>query len=552
MEEFDSITFELEISSVWYDITPDVKVDPSPEWNMGIMNNTPTSRVGDPEFLRFTLDNSQGNSAGLIGYYTPGHANCRTGWTSGLNVRLSFVYEGERFYKYYGKIMPDGIEVEPGIYGARTVDVTCHGFMAQAASHDFSLPELATNVTIDQAMTLLLTNMPIQPLATDFETGVFTFPTMFDTVRANTKALAEIQKLAMSEFSYIYTKGDKTGGQTLVVENRNTRTTASLLAIPKAEEEAGFLLKAGSATDYILKAGSATDKIILNLTEDINFEGKALVGGMDMAFGKNLTNRVFARTYPRKVDAAATTVLFLTQERIELAAGETKTGIRGDYRDPAAGADYVGGRNMVTPVSGTDYTMFANSDGTGTNLTANLTVTATYGTEAVEYTIQNTGGTLGYVYLQARGKGIYIYDKVERVVEDDDSQDIHGVRPLTLELKYQNDPAEGEAYANFVLVREKDPQTTVERYEMCANIDSDAMMGFLYGEPGSMVPLSEDQTAVDGNYFIMGYSGRIVNGKFVYWSIIPKSVGQDTSWLLGTAGRTELGSTTILGYPQFG
>ena len=547
---FDSIAFEVEISSVWYDITADVKKDPAPEWNMGIMGNGPTSRVGDSEYLNFTLDNSQGNSAGLIGYYTPGHANCRTGWTTGLNVRLSFVFEGETFYKYYGKIAPSGIDIEPGIYGTRTVAVTCHGFMAQAAEHDFSLPTLQTNVTIDQAVTSLLTNMPIQPLETEFATGVFTFPTVFDTVRANTRAGAELYKLAMSEFSYIYTKGDKTGGQTLVVENRNTRTTADILVIPQSEADSGFLLKANSATDYILKAGSATDKIILSLTENATFENLALDGGMDVSYGKNLTNRVPARTYPRKVDAAATTVLFLTQERIELAAGETKTGIKGLYRDPAAGADYVSGKEMVTPVSGTDYIM--GSTPTNADLNANLTVVATYGTEGVEYEITNTGGTDGYVYLQARGKGIYIYDVVERIAEDEDSQNIHGVRSLVIEMKYQNDPALGEDYSNFVLVREKDPQLTIERYEMLANKNDDAMLAFLYGEPGGMVPVSESLTAVNGNYFIMGYSARIEAGKYVFWSPVLKSVGQDTSWLLGTAGRTELGTTTILGYPQFG
>lgn len=545
---FSSIRFDLQIASVWYDITSDVCTDPTPEWNMGIMGNSPTSRVGDPEYLNFCLDNSEGNSAGLKGYYTPGHVNQRAGWTSGLNVRLVFVFEGTSFYKYYGKIMSGGIDVDPGIYGPRKVAVTCHGFMAQAADHDFALPALATNVTANAAVTLLLANMPIQPLATSFATGVFTFPTVFDTVRKNTRAHAELFKIAMSEFAYIYTKGDKTGGQTLVVENRNTRTTATTLSVPMGDEEAGFLLKAGSATDFILKAGSATDKIILNLTESLTFEGMAL--SMDAAFGKNLTNKVFARTYPRKVDAAATTVLFMTQERIELAAGETKTGILGTYRDPAAGADYVCGKEMVTPVSGTDYIM--GTTRTNSDITANLTVTATYGTEAVEYTIQNTGGSLGYVYLQARGKGIYIYDVVERIAKDTTSQLAHGVQPLVIEMKYQNDPAQGDDYSNYVVAREKNPQTTVEKYEMFANKDSSSLLGFLYGEPGSLAPFSEAMTAVNGSYFIMGYSARIEKGKYVFWSPVLKGAGQDSGWRLGVSGRTELGRTTILGYPQFG
>lgn len=544
---FDSIAFEVYISSSWIDITSDIRSDPPPEWNVGIMDNTPTSRVGDPEFLTFYLNNSKSNSVGLEGYYTPGHSNCRAGWTSGLDVRFVIIFEGETFYKWTGKIMADGITVSPWIYGKRDVKVNCHGFIAQAADHPFDLPELATNVTVDQAMTLLLTNMPIQPLATSFAVGISTFPTAFDTVRKNTTALAEMYKLAMSELSYIYTRGDKTVGQTLVVENRDTRTGASTLLVPLGEEDSGFILQANSAS-YILQANS-TSKIIPNQTENATFENMALTDRVDVAFGKNLTNLVKAETYPRKVDAAATTVLFMTQERILLAAGETKTGVRGDYRDPAAGADYVSGKEMVTPVSGTDYTMFANADGTGTNLTANLVVTATYGTEGVDYTIQNTGGTPGYVYLQARGKGVYIYDVVERVAEDAASQLTHGVKPLIIEMKYQNDPALGEDYANYILTRESSPQMTVERYEMFANKDSNSLLAFLYGEPGTYAPFAEAMTAINGNYFIMGYSAKLINGKYIFWSPVLKNAGQEQGWILETSA---LEVDTILGTAPFG
>jgi hypothetical protein len=291
------------------------------------------------------------------------------------------------------------------------------------------------------------------------------------------------------------------------------------------------------------------DYVINDEVMSVDYSGLGMRGAVDVSYGKNLTNFVRARTYPRKVDAAATTVLFVTQERILLSPGETKTGVQGSYRDPAAGADYVSGKDMVAPVSGTDYTMFANSDGTGANLTANLAVTATYGTEAVDYTLTNSGGTAGYVYLQARGKGIYIYDVVERVAEDATSQSTHGVAPLIIEMKYQNDPAIGENYANYVLLREKDPQITVEKYEMFANRDSASMLGFLYGEPGTKAPFTEEQSAVDSDYFIMGYNAKLINMQYIIWSPVLKNAGFEQGWILETSA---LEVDTILGTTPFG
>ncbi len=522
IQEFSSINIEVYISAAWMSLNTWVLKDPGTEWNIGIMDNSPVSRTGDPEYMTFNLKNIDAN--GNLGYFTPGHANCLLGWQEGLDIKLYFVYENETHYKYRGKIMPGGILTTPGIYGARIVRVHCHGFMSQAADHDFALPSLVTNVDIGDAITAMLANLPIQPLATEIESGGDVFPTAFDTVRRTTTWLGEAQKFAMSEQSYIYTKGDRTGGQTLVIETRSTRSGASNLQIPISASLAGFIRQADN-TGYVLQSNSI-DKLILNLAEESNFSGMALGSMRPPSRGIYLANEIKAGTTPRKVDVAATTVLFATQERILLKAGETKNGIRGSYRDPSGGASYVSGKEMINPpISGTDYTMFANANGTGTNLTANLFVTPVYGTEAVEYSIINSGGTDGYVYLQARGKGIYIYDKVWVIKEDETSQLLHGKKSLTYDMPYQNDPAKGDSFAEYVLSQNKDPQLTIKDYPMFANRDTASILGFLYAEPGKRSHFTESMNAIDGNYFIMGYRAKIVAGRWVIWSPVLQSVG---------------------------
>lgn len=560
-EFFDSYGIEAYISG-WVDLTPDVLTDPAPSWNMGIMDNSPTSRVGDPEFLNFSLNNSDRNSAGLIGYYSPGHANCMTGWDAGVNVRLWFVYDGEKFYKYYGKVMSGGITVAPGVYGKRSVDVICHGYMSQAAEHDLSLMTILLNGTIGDAAEAIIANMAFPPLATDIASGGDVMPTCFDSVRSNTTALAEMHKLAMSELSYIYTRGDKSGGQTFVVETRYTRSETDLYTYEMSADESNLSENENGnqsiyeSSNYAVNDGTATLNLIGTISktsatstlveyedndECINEDGTyavnnevealdlsdaALVGMHPPSYGKNMANQIAAVTSPRRVDSAATTVLFATQERILLKAGETKEGFRGVYRDPAGGASYVNGRNMVDPpFSGTDYSMSANKDGTGTDLTSSLSVSVTFGTEAAEWTITNGGTQDGYVYLQARGKGIYTYDDVSVIVKDQDSIDKHGLRVLNFDLKYQNDPAKGESFAQYVLSQEKDPRKTIEDYPMFANQSATAMLEFLYGEPGKRGIFSESVNGIDGNYFIMGYSAKLLSGKYVHWSPVLQSAG---------------------------
>jgi hypothetical protein len=535
-EEFTSVTFQAYISGIWVDISADVLHDPSPKWNMGIMGNDVLDRVGDPEELSFALDNSTNNSAGLLGYYSPTNANCRTGWGPGVAIRLSFSYDSSTFYKFYGLIAPDGLETEAGLYAGRRVNVRAEGFMALAQRHVLELMSLQTNLTITQAVPYILANMPIQPLDTQYGTGVDTFATVFDTISENTTALSELQKLAMSEFGYVYTKGDSTGGQTLVVEGRSDRINIENTLIPLDLASSGTLLLE-TGDHLLLETG---DKLVLSETQTANFSDEQLA--LKTEYGANLANRISGTSYPRRVDAAATTVLFTTQTRILVNAGQTKQNIRGQYRDPA-GITRINGQNMVTPVASTDYIATANSDGTGTDYTANCYVVATYGTEQVDYSVTNTGASAFYVWLQARGKGIYLYDPINVIFEDTTSVNTYGLFPLTLSMPYQNNPLAVESVGNLTLSNNKDPKLTVNSYTINANRDIKSMYAFLVLEPGTRSRFAETVTGTDANYFINGYSAELIAGKIVNWAPVLKLADDTDFWILDTS---DLDTGTIL------
>jgi len=559
MEAFDTIRFEVEFSAgVWTNITPDVIQNPTPKWNMGIMNNGPLDRVGDPEILTFGLKNGASNSGGLAGYYSPGHTNCRAGWRTGLNVHLYFTYDGraDPYYKYHGTIQPEGIVVEPGIYGPRTVAVTCGGFMWRADNHAIDLMALAENQTIESATALVIANMPVAPLATDYGTGVSTFPTTFDTGGSGATVGAEKTKLAISELGYIYTRGDRTGGQTLVVRGRDDLTGIANTNIPLSVGESGFLLL--ETGDYfLLETG---DKLILDLVETPSFDN-LMMKGMQVAHGKHFANRIRTNAYPRRIDAAATTVLWSLENAIEIPANTTKTGIRGTYRDPTGGSKSVKGKEMVTPVSGTDFVANSQADGGGSSQTASMSVTAEFGTSEVEYAIANTSGASIYTggdagTFQARGKGIYFYDIVTNVIDDEDSQVAknYGVKELIIDMQYQDDPTVTEEFAEYTLNRLKTPYTTIERLPLFANEDTTSMNAFLTLEPGTRAEFIETLSGISGDYFIMGYDAEIVAGKYVIWYpvLVPASDMDFTLWENGYKQVTEGFTASVVDNLIFG
>ena len=510
MEVFDDITFEV-YNGGWQDITADVCVDPSPKWNVGIMRNDLLARVADPGKLTFCLKNSTANAAHLLGYYSPDHANCWAGWTTGLAVRLSFYYDSNAipWVKFYGWIAPNGIQVTPGQYGQRTIQVTCEDWISRASRHYLRLMEYNTFKRVDEALTLILENMPVQPTGTDFAVGNDTFPTVFDTTRNNTTAIAEMNKLALSEFGYIYCTSDGT----LKFDARDTRSSSivTLPAIPVAAascdtltDESGNILTDESGN--ILLADSATAASYQDAMSD----------GMKLSFGKNLCNQVRTTAYPRQADTSSTTVLFTLQDPLQMTSGQTISGYRCTYRDPTGANTKICGVNMLEPVPYDDYVANASRDGSGADLTSSLTVTASYGTEAVEYTL-TAAADLYVTTLRALGSGVYIYDPVQIIKSDPDSQDIHGTKELSLEARYQNDTNNIDAFASFIISEERTPHTTVDACPVYANKSRNNMYGFLSLEPGKKATFQETVSGINGNYYIQGYNAQIISGKYVLW-----------------------------------
>lgn len=118
-----SVTVEMKLAGTtgaWTNVSNDVLADLSCTY--GITGGGPTDRVASTGSFRFQLDNSASNSAGLVGYYSIGHPNCRSGFNLGVIVRLSLTFNTVTYYKFLGAI--DTVIPDPGINGSRRVTVT--------------------------------------------------------------------------------------------------------------------------------------------------------------------------------------------------------------------------------------------------------------------------------------------------------------------------------------------------------------------------------------------------------------------------------------------
>jgi len=490
----------------WTDISEDVI---APIFaSGGIPGNGVTDRVADVGRFTFALKNDHGNSGGLAGYYSPGHANCRAGFAAGLRVRISFSFDSHDRPYWYGRIAPDGIVVDPDTLGSRRTFVTAYDWFYQAIMHNMYLPSYTTSKKINEVMPLITANMPIEPLSTSYASGQDTFATIFDTVRYNTTAMAEFQKLAMSELGYIYVKHNSTSDEILVCEDRLFRNNVvAITTIPVPTSMSDYLTTEDG--DYITTEDG--DYIVLDARQDISLNNAMML--LEYSHGENLANWVEVVSYPKKVDADATTVLFTLNNRTAIEPGETLSGFKISYRDPTGGARRVAGKDMVTPVSNTDYWMDSVSGSDSKDLTADLDVLVTYGTEGAEYSLENTGATKGYVFLQFRGRGIYAYDPVSKIFKDDTSIAAHGTHKLTLNMPYQNNPIVSDAYGNVILGQYKDPRSVAKSVTFRTSND-DITGVFMQADCGSKVTIVEDQTGISEDYFINGWEFTILDGGY--------------------------------------
>lgn len=463
----------------YVDIAADVQRVPSISIDYGISGAGPLDLVASTGRMTFALNNGQGNSANLIGYYSPDHANCRTGWALGIGVRLVYRLAGVTYYKGLGTV--DSIDPISGKYGERKVLVTVVDWMDEAA---IFRPNVTTQLSkrVDEIATTLVAAVPRQPKATSFGTGVSTFTYALDTdLNEQDPVLTVLQRLAQSEYGRFYIAGDTNTGGVLTFESRTARFTPTSVA---------------TFNDTMISVSAPRDRSLV-------------------------INRCKATTHPRTVGTVTTDILFTLAQTSPTSIHSVAPGqaavIEGDYTDPTNRSARVGGMDMTTPVATTDYTMNTSATGGGTDLTALFSVFAEYGSNRVKYTINNGSAFTGYITkLQARGRYLFDYTPVDNISTDSSSIALYGQREIALDMPYESTVSAASTVGDYVLSVWATPSAVAVAMPLVPPTNTD-LATMIAREPGHAVTITETVTGISSVYFINHVSMRFEDFQTIYF-----------------------------------
>ena len=467
------LEIEAELNGVgngWTDLTPDLRTEPTQETSYGITSTGPLALTASTGHMNFTLANGETNSAGLVGYYTLGHANCRSGWRIGIRVRWRYQLPGSAtvYYKFQGWL--DEVSPTAGRHRERKVECVALDYMNELAEAN-PIIAIQSSKRPDQILAVLQGALVRQPYSTNYDTGASTFLYALDSLdNESGSALSEMQRIAVSEGNgHIYVKGNTTGGGEFRFENRSRRF-------------------------------SWTSVATFNET----------MHGLTITEGRNqIRNKVKTTTHPRRVGTVTTDVLFSDQGKPLIASGATQV-LSGDYTDPSNRAERIGGADMTTPVSGTDYVANTAADGSGTNLTANFVVTANYGGNSLEHTITNQSGSAGYLTTrQARGRTIKDLDPVDTVITDSASIALYGETRFYYDMPYQDDVGVASTIGSYTLARYAQPAPSEVTVTYRA-LDDARLAIALPIEVGDPITLVEPVAGINGDYFVQQVTMRCI------------------------------------------
>lgn len=500
---------ELELAGVgagWTDVTDDVELNTGLAIRRGIQSGAPGNLVASIGTVQFVLDNSERNSAGLLGYYSLYHANKRSGWAMGIGCRIRFQdpTTSQYYTRFVGRI--DVINPVPGVDGVRSVAVTATDWIDEASRWKLT-PDIGEQVNQrgDQILTAILAQMPSQPTNTDFEMSVESYPFALDTSVIGQTALAEFVKLAASEFGLIYVQADGT----LRYEGRHTRLLHT--------------------TDDWTIADTALQDVTLPSTRD------EIINTVRVTIHPKILNPI--------ISDPPTLLVYDQANTIAIAAGETKF-LLGSYRDPVTG-DAIGATEIQPQVAGTDYLGNELQDGTGTDATADLDIALIAGASGASFNITNNHGSTVYLTRnRLRGRGVLDHGTQQFEATDGPSIDDTGEHAVDFDMPYQDDDDVGQGAADYLLAKYSPTYPQARMMRLLADTTAQ-MQQVLTRDISDRLAISETVTGLNSSFFINGeqLTYRPDGHLEVTYTLAPAADPRSgLYWILGTS---ILGTDTV-------
>lgn len=217
-----------------------------------------------------------------------------------------------------------------------------------------------------------------------------------------------------------------------------------------------------------------------------------------------------------------------------------------DFDDPVS--------SITTPVANTDYIANTKGDGTGTDVTSDVSVTvaSTYAQGCkleVDYTDSSSGENCYLTALQLRGTPVTADDPIKKLAEDATSQTAYGDRKYALQGKFFHSEWTAQDFVDYYLTHYKDPRPDV----MVSLFNSDKVASptshfenMLKLEISDRITLVSSELGLNAAFYIERIEHEIrERGNYheTRWTVSP--VQTLDYWILGTS---ELDTETRLAY----
>lgn len=454
------------------DVQADVLAVAPIEIMQGSRNGEPLDRVGDPGTIKLVLDNSQWNTGGVAGYYSPDSTNVRPGFGLGTLVRVGLEWDGSDEWLAQGRIIE--ISPEPGLLGTKHVYVTAGDWLELASRTPMPRIEVLENVTDDQVLQQVVDALALDaPFETDFETGAYTYNhALTDVIDEETMIVSVLQSIAQNGLGRIFITGGASSGEILKYVDLYT---------------------------------------LLDIDTPVASFVDAFTDAQARRLSRRRVKRVVASGQSFTVNAGAT--LYTLPGEIIISAGQSVE-ISGFYRDADANSSAtIPAKNVITPVVGTDVN-FSSVSGSGSDLNASLSIDAfEIGARSFRAVVRNGhGSTNGYLWkFEVRGDALLPYNTVDYTAADNTINE-RDATTLQYDLNYHDEYATIAEIAEALLGWYSVEASDFPYIEFVPSLSDDDFQKFVDAKPGTLISNTESVTGISYNFVVVGRHVQIHNG----------------------------------------
>jgi hypothetical protein len=331
----------------------------------------------------------------------------------GRKVKITSTYDGVTTTQLVGFI--ESIEPEESLFDLDTCTITGIGPIGYIQNKNVTVP-IQQNVDTGVIVGALLDAISWPAGDRVIDTGATLVPMFYIPDERN--ILSVIEELEVSEGGCLYeTKDGKLGWEA------RTRRLAG---------------------DYLTSQATFTDS------------GEIILGYAEISQADPING-----VYNKASATVSTSALYALQ--VLWTSGET-----GDY-SPAIAAggskeywtttdvDVIAVQSWTTPAATTDFLANAAANGSGTNLTANITVAVSKFSTSMKITLTNTSASTAYItFLQARGVACVNLSNTIVRASDATSQTKYGIREYPLDNKWIGSTKAAQLCVNAVVAAYKD------------------------------------------------------------------------------------------------